>query len=163
MTLGCPGALRGSLALWLAALVTTPLLFFYFLIPSCNSLKGASYQRAAFSSATAASSYSLQQICWCSVGGVGKAGRSVLGGNCQSQERPEGLHNCPVWSLQTEVLLSPSYSSMKLSQPLHCFIQHTLTCPVPGAGSSHFHSSACCLPRSRAAVASTSSARSSSR
>lgn len=83
MTLGCPSALQGSLALWLAALATTPLLSFGFFspIPSCNSLKGASYQRAAFSS------FQLQpclpRICWCSVGGMGEKA-ALTGKECQS-------------------------------------------------------------------------------
>lgn len=80
---GLSSALQGSLALWLAALATTPLLFcFFFPILSGNSLKGASYQRAAFSS------FQLQpcllRICWCSVGGMGERRQLCAGKECQS-------------------------------------------------------------------------------
>lgn len=53
----CPLRLPGTVVSSLGYHPTS-LVYFFFSISSCNSLKGASYQRAAFSSTTAASSYS---------------------------------------------------------------------------------------------------------
>lgn len=114
--------------------------FFFSFLPSCNSPKGASYQRAVFSSTTTASrvtampATNLLVLSWWS----GESRQVCARRDCWSLEWPEGLHSCPVWSPQTEVLLSLSYSGVKLSQPLHCFIQHTLTCLCPRQAQAMF-------------------------
>lgn len=127
---------------------------FFFLIPSCNSLKGASYQRAAFSSAAAASSYSRARRK--RVGGAGTAGGSVLGAlpvPGASWRPAQPTRAAPVTVCRR----------VTLSQPLHCFLQHTVACPAPAAGSSHPHSSASRAAAAGETSAPTSSARSSAR
>lgn len=58
--LGCPGALPRLPGTVISSFGNHPptSLFFFSFLPSCNSPKGASYQRAVFSSTTTASSYS---------------------------------------------------------------------------------------------------------
>lgn len=62
---------------------------FFFLIPSCNSLKGASYQRAAFSSTAAA--YSYNHACHKRAGAhwrSGNGGRVCAGGTVSPWSKP---------------------------------------------------------------------------
>ncbi|XP_055563843.1 N-acetylglucosamine-6-phosphate deacetylase isoform X1 [Falco biarmicus] len=94
---------------------------------------GASYQRAAFSSPAAASSYShacnkfvgAQLVEW------GKQADLCWGGIVSPWTDPKDctaiLHGVP----RQRCSCCHLNSSVKQSQPLHCFIQHTLTCPVP--------------------------------
>lgn len=78
----CPPRLPGTVVSSSGNHSTSLFWFFFFPIPSCNSLKGASYQRAAFSS------FQLQpclpRICWCSVGGMGERRQLCAGKECQS-------------------------------------------------------------------------------
>lgn len=113
--LSCPSALQGSLALWLAALATIPLLSFVLLsqfLPATPSKEPHTKELHFPASSCSHACHEFvgaQLVTWGMKAALCWRGMPVL-------ELPTGLHSCRA---PRQVLLSPSDSSEELSQLLH--------------------------------------------